>query len=145
MLLFLWAAVILVLGSGQGSMAQTSRFIRPLIEFFLPTAAPETVLLIHTIVRKSAHFIEYFIFTLLAIRAFSLVRESVVSQWRIPFSIAAALGLAAVDEFVQSFNSMRTGSAFDVLIDLAGAGAAAASYCVFAAYRHRLGPNARND
>ncbi|MGD9588502.1 MAG: VanZ family protein [Pyrinomonadaceae bacterium] len=139
-LLFFWAAVILLLGSGQGSMAQTSRFIRPLIEFFFPAAAPETVLLIHAFVRKTAHFIEYFIFSLLAVRAFSIARKNAVSEWRFPLAVGAAFLLAVVDESLQSFNVSRTSSPFDVLIDLSGAAAAAAVYWIFSARGRRPSP-----
>lgn len=137
-LLFLWVAVILLLGSSQGSMAQTSRFIRPLIEYFLPNVAPDTVVLIHTLVRKAAHFTEYFIFSLLAIRAFSFVRNRRVSGRRYLLAIAAGLFLAVADESLQSFNDSRTASVYDVMIDMVGAGLASVIYWLLASRHEKL-------
>ena len=38
--LFLWIGVIFYFSSGQGSMAETSRFIRPLLEFLFCVPRP---------------------------------------------------------------------------------------------------------
>ena len=101
-------------------MSQTSRFIRPLIEFFFPGASPETILLIHAFIRKSAHFIEYGLLALLAARAsFWGVSSKVREHW-IVFSIGLVAAVAGVDEINQSFLSSRTGSGWDVLLDVAG-------------------------
>ena len=51
-----WIAVIFFLSSDQGSMSQTSRFIRPLLEFLFPAAPEETLLIYHGYIRKAAHF-----------------------------------------------------------------------------------------
>ncbi len=122
--LILWAGVILILGGGTGSAAQTSRFIKPLIEFFFPSASPDTFLLVHALIRKAAHFIEYGVLALLAVRAF---RRSVVPiVWRhwAAFAFMAAMFVSIIDEVNQSFNAERTGSASDLVLDMAGAAAA---------------------
>jgi VanZ family protein len=118
--LILWTALILVLGSSTGSMAQTSRIIKPLIEFFLPTAAPETVLIIHAAIRKTAHFVEYAVLAMLAARAYGGAGSNQGrGKWAI-WTLITVVAVAAADEFVQSFNVTRTGSPLDVLLDLAG-------------------------
>jgi len=117
--LVLWTAVILVLGSSQGSSAQTSRFIKPILEFFLPNAAPDTFLIVHGLIRKTAHFVEYGILAMLAARAY-LISASSKLKWWATFSIAAVAAVACVDELMQSFLTARTGSAWDVLLDLSG-------------------------
>ncbi len=117
--LFLWIVVILILGSGTGSMAQTSRFIKPLIEFFFPSAPPETFLFIHAIIRKAAHFVEYAILAVLAARAFVRSPSNRVDRSPI-FALLTVAAVAVVDEVTQSFNITRTGSTWDVLIDLVG-------------------------
>jgi VanZ family protein len=118
--LFIWIAVILILGSGPGASAQTSRFIRPLIEFFFPDASPDTFLLVHGFIRKAAHFIEYAVLALLARRALSYsgIARSVKYRFLLPLAITAAV--AGVDEVNQSFQSSRTSSGWDVLLDIAG-------------------------
>ena len=95
-------------------MSQTSRIIRPLLEFLFPTATPETILLYHGIIRKLAHLTEYAVLGFLACRAFVFLQH--------PFVFAALLvfAVAAMDETYQSFNPLRTGSPVDVLIDVSG-------------------------
>src|SRR6185295_11638190 len=69
--LFLWVGVIFLLSSGSGSMAATSRIIRPLLEFLFPTASEESLQLMHHYIRKCAHFTEYAVLAWLALRAFT--------------------------------------------------------------------------
>ena len=115
--LLLWIGVIFFMSSSQGSLSQTSRIIRPILEFLFPAESPETITLYHGIIRKFAHFAEYAVLGLLASRAFT---ESVF-RWR-PYVLAVLLVcvVAAIDETNQSFNPNRTGSAVDVLIDVLG-------------------------
>ncbi|HVF29616.1 MAG TPA: VanZ family protein [Pyrinomonadaceae bacterium] len=110
----LWIGVIFFLSSSQGSMNQTSRIIRPLLEFLFPTAAPETILFYHGIIRKLAHLTEYAVLGLLACRAFAFFRHPFV------FAVLLVIAVAAIDETNQSFNPLRTGSPVDVLIDVSG-------------------------
>lgn len=116
--LILWIGVIFFFSSSQGSMSETSRIIRPILVFLFPDASPETISLYHGLIRKFAHFAEYAVLGLLSVRAF--VRSRLQNR---PFvvSILLALVIAVIDETTQSFNPERTGSAGDVLIDLAGA------------------------
>ncbi len=139
--LIVWIAVILILGSGAGSSVHTSRFIRPILEFLLPGATPETLFFIHGLVRKSAHFVEYAVLGLLAVRCLRLLNE--LPRVGIVFLLALFLSglVAAVDEGLQSFDPRRTGSAADVLIDLAGAAFGALVGLLF--YRSRPA-NSRN-
>ena len=118
--LILWIGVIFFLSSNQGSMAQTSRFIRPIIEFFFPTASPDTFLLVHAFIRKTAHFVEYAVLAMFAAKAFfhSSVR-SLRNYWY-AFSILLVLLIAAIDETNQWTNVSRTGSGWDALLDLSG-------------------------
>lgn len=118
--LFIWIGIIFFLSTGQGSMSQTSRIIRPILEFLFPTASEETLLLYHGLIRKLAHLTEYAILGFLAARAFSLSSAAVLS--RSPYVLAGALVVlvAFLDETNQSFNPARTGSTFDSLIDISG-------------------------
>lgn len=118
--LILWTGVIFVLSSSQGSMAETSRFIRPIIEFFFPSASPETFLLIHTFIRKSAHFVEYAILAIFVAGALSGSSFRPLGKYWYAASVLIVLIVAAVDEINQSANISRTGSGRDVLLDLSG-------------------------
>ena len=91
-------------------MDQTSRFIRPLLEFLFPSASSDTITLYHAFIRKFAHFTEY------AILAFLAFRASRNSRWK----YIAAFAVASLDEFNQSFEATRTGSINDVMLDIAG-------------------------
>lgn len=114
--LLIWVVIVLGLGSGMGAMNETSRFIRPLLEFLFPDALPETLTFYHGYIRKFAHFVEYAVLAFLAYRAFT--------PWR-PFLAALILVVvvAVADETNQSFMDTRTGSAYDVLLDVFGGAA----------------------
>lgn len=118
--LLIWIGVIFVLSGSQGSMNQTSRIIRPILEFLFPSAPEETLQIYHGIIRKTAHFTEYAILGLLGVRAFRRAAPSFLVGH--PFASATGLVIlvASVDEINQSFNPARTGSAIDVLIDISG-------------------------
>jgi VanZ family protein len=118
--LILWIGVIFFLSSNQGSMAQTSRFIRPIIEFFFPSASPDTFLLVHAFIRKTAHFVEYALLTIFAARVCFGSSVQWLSKYWYLFSILLVLIIAAIDETNQSTNFSRTGSGWDVLLDLLG-------------------------
>lgn len=115
--LVLWVGLIMLLSSGQASMSETSRFIRPLLEFLFPTASPETLLQYHGYIRKSAHIAEYAVLALLALRAFGDSHFKGLSRYRFALSIAVVVLVSGIDELNQSFISSRTGSIYDVVLD----------------------------
>ena len=111
--LVIWIVVILGLGTQIGAMSETSRIIRPFLEFLFPDASPETLTIIHGYIRKLAHLTEYAVLALLAYRVFKL---------RYPFliSLLLVMAIAITDEANQSFMTTRTSSAWDVLLDVSG-------------------------
>ncbi len=113
----IWIGVIFLLSSPVGASAETSRFIRPVIEFFFPNASPDTFQAIHFIIRKTAHFTEYGILSFLAIRAF---RMSGLAWKSFALALVVVLAVAALDEFNQSFEPSRTSAVSDVFLDLSG-------------------------
>lgn len=119
-LLILWIGVILLLGSGPGSMAQTSRFIGPLIEFFFASASPDTFLIVHAFIRKAAHFFEYAVLAILAAQAFRYSDSDVSTKYWFGLSLVLVAVVASVDEFNQSFQASRTSSGWDVVLDIVG-------------------------
>ncbi len=118
--LILWLGVIVWTSSGSASMSNTSRFIRPLLEFLFPDATEATLLIYHGYIRKFAHFAEYAVLAFWAVLAFSTSSVKFLQKyWYLAaFVLVAVVG--SLDEFNQSFNPTRTGSIYDVLIDISG-------------------------
>ena len=126
--MLLWIGVIFIMSSGQGSMAETSRFIRPIIQFFFPSAAPDTFLIVHAFIRKTAHFVEYAVLSLFAVRAFSRSSIDILRNYWGLFTLALVVLIAVIDESNQSFEVSRTGSFRDVVLDISGGAAAIIVY-----------------
>lgn len=61
----LWAAIIFLLSTDSFSSAHTAFIIEPLLRWLFPSISQNALNLAHHLVRKSAHFTEYFIFFLL--------------------------------------------------------------------------------
>ena len=122
--LLVWLAFISVASSDSFSAGNTSRFIGPLIRWLFPNTSPESLLVIHMITRKLAHFTEYAILGFLAARAFrTSERPAISSRWFL-ISLTLIVTYALADEYHQSFVATRTGSIYDSLIDIAGGVAA---------------------
>ena len=118
--LVFWAGVILYFSSTSvGSSTVTSRFIRPLLEFLFPSASSETIAIYHGYVRKAGHFTGYAILGFFALRAFL---SGVFARWKsVAIALVVCLAVAVTDEFIQSFSPERTGSLYDVALDMFGA------------------------
>lgn len=121
--LAVWIAVILIAGTSTGSMSNTSRIIRPLLVWLFPAAPEETLAVYHGYIRKCAHLTEYAILAFWAARAFWGSSRTVLAKYWYAAAVAVVLMTASLDEFNQSFNTMRTSSTFDVLIDCIGGAA----------------------
>jgi VanZ family protein len=118
--LLLWIGVILFASTGNASMSQTSRFVRPLLEFLFPAAPEELLVAYHAYIRKLAHFVEYAILAFWAARAFRTSSQRALQKYWFVFSLLVVVLVAAIDETNQSFLPTRTGSIYDVLLDAAG-------------------------
>lgn len=101
------------------SAEHTSRFIGPFLRWIAPDISLATIASIQLLVRKAAHLTEYAILAALFYRAFRQGREHC---WR-PAALALVVAAiyAALDEFHQSFVASRTGTPWDVMIDMCGA------------------------
>jgi len=118
--LILWLGFISFASSGSFAASNTSRIIGPLVLWLFPNTSPETLLVIHMITRKVAHFTEYAILGLLAARAFrGSPRSGLRSRWFI-VSLVLIIAYALIDEYHQSFVPSRTASIYDSFIDMAG-------------------------
>ena len=117
--------------SSQNTITWIDKFLR----FLVPHISSHKVSLIHEYIRKTGHFVEYFIFGLLLFRAF---RGERVGPWNWRWSFWAVVLVilwAASDEFHQSFIATRTASVADVGIDTAGG--VLAQFAAVLWYRHK--------
>jgi len=134
----LWAAMMFVLSTDSFSSEHTSRIIEPILRWFLPTISAASLDFIHHVIRKCAHFTEYFIFFLLVYRGLCGIRRG----WQLaPAALAwfIASSYSALDEVHQSFVASRGASPWDALLD--SASALAGVVMVFLFYRSRRSTN----
>jgi VanZ family protein len=129
--LILWTAVIFINSSTIGASQNTSRIIRPLLEWLFPAALPATLDIYHGYIRKLAHFTEYGVLGFLAARAFWVSHRNVLRKFWFVGAFGLVVLIAAADEYNQSFNSLRTSSGYDVLIDVSGGLFAVAAFYIF--------------
>ncbi len=118
--LVLWIGVIMFLSSGQASMSNTSRFIRPLLIFLFPGAPEEILNIYHGYIRKAAHVTVYAILAFWAFRAFYQSSLTRLREFWYAFASLLVLLVAAIDETNQSYLASRSGSIYDVILDMAG-------------------------
>jgi VanZ family protein len=114
-----WAVMISVFSTGAFTDDKTASVIIPILHWLLPKASHQTLLTVHHFIRKGAHFVEYFIFSLLILRAIRGGRRN--ARWAWSFAaIAIVAGYAALDELHQLLVPGRTAAVSDVLLDTTG-------------------------
>ncbi len=101
-------------------MSETSRFVRPFLEFIFPNTPEFTLTIYHAYIRKSAHLFEYAVLAFFASRAFWSSGKEILRKYWYLFAFVLVLIIAIIDETNQSFNPARTSSIYDVLIDCIG-------------------------
>ena len=135
--LILWVGLVLFLSTGQASMSNTSRFIRPLLEFLFPNSPEETLIVYHNYIRKLAHVTEYAILAFWASRAFSTSRLKFLRRFWFVFAFILVALIASIDETNQSYIASRTGSIYDVLLDVSGGATMILIFYLVSEYRKR--------
>jgi VanZ family protein len=119
----LWAILISVLSTNSFSAEHTSLVIEPIFRWLFPHITQDTLDLLHHLVRKSAHFTEYFIFALLlyhGMRASHRDDRPWHWSWALVAWLIAAI-YSAFDEIHQIFVPSRGPSVWDSMLDSAGA------------------------
>ena len=116
----LFAILISVASTHTFSSHNTSTLIIPILHWLFPGASPETLALMHFFIRKSAHFIEYFLFSIILFRSLRGKQSGWQLRWAV-WALAIAAGYSVLDEFHQSFVPSRTASPWDSLLDTTGA------------------------
>jgi len=115
----LWACVIFSFSTRTFTSQNTSRMIIPFLHWLLPGASAATLDAMHYLIRKSGHFSEYFILSLLVLRGLRAGRRESHLGWAVA-AVGVVAAYAALDEFHQSFVPGRTPAVADVLLDTAG-------------------------
>jgi len=113
--------IISLLSTEPFSAANTNRYIDPVLRFFFPNMRLADFVFAHTIIRKTAHFSEFFILGSLLYWA---CRRGRWPRWRATWMLQAltiAILYSLVDEFHQAFVPNRTPSLFDSGVDSLGA------------------------
>ena len=126
------------MSTGAFSESHTMRLMMYLIRAVFPSGLPaHTLLLLQTVIRKSAHVTEYFVLSLLTFRA---MRHGSMDHHALRWSILTILVvvlIASADEIHQAFIPSRTSSIVDVGIDTVGGLFAQCVRVLFNAFRLR--------
>ena len=118
----LWLVVIAIESTTYLSSEYTSRFLYPILHFVLGLTWKQFVVW-HHYIRKTGHFVGYFILSLLLFRAWKATLKLPVLwalRWSgIAFFMSALV--ASLDEWHQSYLPSRTGVFSDVVLDSSAA------------------------
>lgn len=115
-----WACLIFTFSTDTFSAEHTSRILYPVLHWIYPRITGDQFRFVHHLIRKSAHFSEYFVFYLLVFRGVRGARTG----WRWTWGFTAwliAAGYSCLDEIHQAFVASRTASPYDSLLDSIGA------------------------
>jgi VanZ family protein len=118
--------MIWTLGGDALSASETAGVLRPLIEWFRPDFTPAEMFSLLVKIRKLSHVAEYGLLAMLVLRALWIGSiESIATS--IGFTVLLVGLLALADETRQAYSLERTGSSWDVALDLGGAAIVALS------------------
>jgi len=123
-----WIGLIFVLSGESFGASQTWIALKYWADFLKLPVSPETLLLVNLVIRKAAHFGEFFVLGLLLSRALlgNLGEfHFKVAWWVVGGGLLCAFG----DEAHQIFVASRTPSLWDSLIDFSGV--LASQLCLF--------------
>jgi VanZ family protein len=112
------AAILAMSGEAFAGM-HTGRYLTPFLKWLFPESSGRQILDVHFAVRKAAHLTEYAVLAMFSLRALRLTID--VSILRIVgLTLVIVLAVAGVDELRQAHLDLRTGSVWDVVINLVG-------------------------
>jgi len=126
--------LIFVFSTDSFSAEHTGTVFFKVFRWFIPSLTSERFEPVHFLIRKAAHFTEYFVFCVLLFRGARGDREG----WRWTWSLTAlfiAVSYSALDEVHQAFVASRTASPWDSLLDAAGAFVASLALLVYFRFR----------
>jgi VanZ family protein len=114
-----WAIMISLFSTHAFTADNTGHIIIPILHWIFPHASQHALEQMHFFIRKSGHFTEYFVFSLLILRGIRAGRKENHLAWAAVALLAVAL-YASLDEFHQRFVPGRTAAVSDVLLDTTG-------------------------
>lgn len=117
----LWMALIFIFSTDGFAAPHTSSFFAPLLSWLVPGIAPETIQILHGLLRKLGHWTEYVILANLLGTTFKAQWLEQSRQRRFNATVIVATLYAISDEWHQSLVPSRSASIVDVLIDSIGA------------------------
>jgi VanZ family protein len=135
----LFAALIFTASTDRFSSEHTGSVLHIILYWLMPHLSQERFEFIHHLIRKSAHFTEYFIFYFLLYRGVKGARHGWHWSWALLALFIAAV-YSALDEIHQSFVASRVASPWDSLLDTTGATVALIALLLY--YRYRRTRNA---
>jgi VanZ family protein len=115
----LWAGLIFYFSTEQFSSRQTSGLLESVLDWLFPRISADWVDWAHLVLRKLGHLTEYFVFSVLLLRALRYNHGGLTVR-HVAGSVMFVLLYAASDEFHQAFVPSRMASINDVLIDVLG-------------------------
>ncbi len=123
-----WIGLIFLMSGETFGASRTWIALNYWVDFLRLPISPPTLWTVHVVIRKAAHFTEFFVLGLLLSRAFlGTLEESrlKVAWWVVGAGLLCALG----DEAHQMLVASRTPSLWDSLIDFSGV--LASQLCLF--------------
>ena len=139
-----WALVISGASTEPFASSHTSRIIIPVLHWLFPAASPDTLDLLHSFIRKLAHFIEYFLFSIFLLGGMRGERRGWQLRWAVA-ALAIAAGYSVLDETHQIFVPGREASPWDSLLDTIGAATAQIMLWLWFRFRARNPIDAPED
>ncbi len=115
-----WVAVIFSfsLRTGEESGGMSLAVLTYILDTFLPGLSGKLDLeMAHLVLRKMAHFTEYFVLGVLS----RFAVQDIKKKQRTILALIFCIGIGVIDETLQLFVNGRVGSVWDVVIDSMGA------------------------
>jgi VanZ family protein len=135
----LWLVVVSLTSSSSAAGSRTLALLQWLVSVFHLPLSHAQINEIHFFIRKTGHFCNYAILSLLIFRA---IRDGAISIWRHTWMFLALLGtllVASADEVHQYFTPGREGTWHDVVLDMCGALTAQVIFLIWARRASTLG------
>lgn len=117
----LWLLVISTLSGDPFSATNTNRYLDPILRFLFPGLTPAGFVVAHTVIRKAAHFVEFFVLGSLLYWALRRGRQPLWQPRMALQALLIAALYALADEARQAFVPSRTSSLLDSGTDTLGA------------------------
>jgi VanZ family protein len=115
----IWLAVIAVESTNLGSADHTGRILYAIFHFLFDMD-PAKFVVWHALLRKTGHFVGYFILSVLLFRSWRATFPRLSTRWCLQWATVALLSASLVtmlDEWHQTLLLSRTGAFRDVILD----------------------------